>query len=138
MEEQTVSDLIKAINAKMRTQADAEFKKYDLTFSQVQVLCFIKKQGGETTQREIESFLKVSHPTVVGLVTRLEKNEYVSCARDEKDKRNKRVILTDKAKAIDKRLVKGKAEADQRLTESLSEKELAELTWLLKLVDANM
>ena len=132
MEEQTVSDLIKAINAKMRTQADAEFKKYDLTFSQVQVLCFIKKQGGETTQREIESFLKVSHPTVVGLVTRLEKNEY------EKDKRNKRVILTDKAKAIDKRLVKGKAEADQRLTESLSEKELAELTWLLKLVDANM
>ena len=138
MEEQSISELIKSISAKMRTQADSEFKKHGLTFSQAQVLCFIKKQKGETTQRAIEAYLNVSHPTVVGLVTRLEKSGFVTCSRDDVDKRNKLVRLTDKAASIDKKLTKSKAEADRHLTESLTEKELSELTWLLKLVDSNL
>ena len=138
MEEQSIGELIRSISRKMRNSADADLKKIDLTFAQLQVLGFVKQEGGETTQRRIEHYLNVSHPTVVGLVTRLEKNGYVACSRDENDRRNKLVKITEKAKNMEKKLTKSRKEAEARLVENLTEKEAEELAWLLKLVYTNM
>ena len=66
--------LIKQISDKMRANADAVFRKHGLTYSQVHVLSFVQACGGSATQKESEIYLDVSHPTIVGLVSRLEKS----------------------------------------------------------------
>lgn len=96
-----VGYLIKSINDKLKVRADAELKKYHLTMSQSRVLVYLRSRGGQATQKEIETFLDVAHPTVVGLVSRMEQNGYVTCWPCE-DGRNKYVKLTPQAEAIDK------------------------------------
>lgn len=58
--------LVKMIDDKMKVKADADLTHYDLTLSQCRVLTFLQSQEGQATQKEIEDFLEVSHPTVVG------------------------------------------------------------------------
>ncbi len=138
MEEAEIGTLIKKINDKMRTQADAVFRNYDLTFSQVRVLHFVREAGGSATQKEIGQHLCCSHPTVVGLVSRLEKNGFLETLKDETDRRNKLVRLTKKAVQTEKSLKARKEAIDARLTENLSEQEREELLWLLKLLYSGM
>ena len=89
--------LIKQISDKMRANADAAFRKHGLTFSQVHVLDFVLACGGSATQKEIEIYLGVSHPTIVGLVSRLEKAGFVTSHIDENNRRNKIVCVTSAA-----------------------------------------
>ncbi len=96
-----VGYLIKSINDKLKVRADAELKQYHLTMSQSRVLVYLRSRGGQATQKEIETFLDVAHPTVVGLVSRMEQNGYVTCWPCE-DGRNKYVKLTAQAEAIDR------------------------------------
>ena len=96
-----VGYLIKSINDKLKVRADAELKQYHLTMSQSRVLVYLRSRGGQATQKELETFLDVAHPTVVGLVSRMEQNGYVTCWPCE-DGRNKYVKLTPQAEAIDK------------------------------------
>ena len=81
--------LIKQISDKMRANADAVFRKHGLTYSQVHVLSFVQACGGSATQKEIEIYLDVSHPTIVGLVSRLEKSGFVTSHVDENNRETK-------------------------------------------------
>ncbi|MGN0184078.1 MAG: MarR family winged helix-turn-helix transcriptional regulator [Aristaeellaceae bacterium] len=99
MPDRDIGYLIKNINDKLKARADAELKKYRLTLAQSRVLAYLCSRGGQATQKEIEVYLEVSHPTVVGIVSRMEQNGYVTCWPSA-DRRNKNVKLTAQAEAI--------------------------------------
>ncbi len=128
-----VGYLIKSINDKLKVKADAELKKYRLTMSQCRVFAYLSSRGGQATQKEIEVFLDVSHPTVVGIVSRMEQNGYVTCRPDE-DKRNKNVKLTPQAEAIDTDLQKNMQSSEQMLLAPLSPEDQKRLRELLLVV----
>ena len=125
-----VGYLIKSINDKLTVRVDAELKQFNLTMSQCRVFLYLSSRGGQGTQKEIETFLGVSHPTVVGLVSRMEQNGYVMCWPCE-DGRNKNVKLTPKAEDIDKEMKKNKQANEQKLLEPLSPEESEKLRDLL-------
>ena len=125
-----VGYLIKSINDKLKVRADAELKQYHLTMSQSRVLVYLRSQGGQATQKEIETFLDVAHPTVVGLVSRMEQNGYVTCWPCE-DGRNKYVKLTPQAEAIDKDMQENMQASEQMLLEPLSPEDRERLRDLL-------
>ena len=125
-----VGYLIKSINDKLRVRADAELKQYHLTMSQSRVLVYLRSQGGQATQKEIETFLDVAHPTVVGLVSRMEQNGYVTCWPCE-DGRNKYVKLTPQAEAIDKDMQRNQLENEEMLLAPLSSEDRERLRDLL-------
>lgn len=100
MPQKDVGYLIKVINDKLKANADADLKQYHLTFAQSRVLAFLINSDGSATQKEIEVFLEVSHPTVAGIVSRMEQNGYLATRTDDNDKRNKIVSLTPRAKKI--------------------------------------
>ena len=125
-----VGYLIKSINDKLRVRADAELKQYHLTMSQSRVLVYLRSQGGQATQKEIETFLDVAHPTVVGLVSRMEQNGYVTCWPCE-DGRNKNVKLTEQAEAIDKDMQENMHANEEMLLAPLSPEERERLRDLL-------
>ena len=122
-----VGYLIKSINDKLAARADAELKQFNLTMSQCRVFLYLSSRGGQATQKEIEIF---AHPTVVGLVSRMEQNGYVTCWPCE-DGRNKYVKLTPQAEAIDKDMQRNQLENEERLLAPLSPEDRERLRDLL-------
>ena len=125
-----VGYLIKSINDKLKVRADAGLKQYHLTISQSRVLVYLRSRGGQATQKEIETFLDVAHPTVVGIVSRMEQNGYVTCWACE-DGRNKYVRLTPQAEAIDKDMQQNMHANEEMLLAPLSLEERERLRDLL-------
>lgn len=125
-----VGYLIKRINDKLAARADAELKQFNLTMSQCRVFLYLSSRGGQATQKEIETFLDVAHPTVVGLVSRMEQNGYVTCWPCE-DGRNKYVKLTPQAEAIDKDMQENMHANEEMLLAPLSPEEREQLRDLL-------
>lgn len=133
-----VGPLFKVIHERMQTAADADLKAQGLTFAQGQVIVFLAEHGSRALQKEIEASLGVSHPTVTGLVSRLEKSGFVRTWTDAEDRRNKVVELTDKARETGDRLRATMHERDRALLAGLDEREQAELIRMLKQVYANV
>ena len=125
-----VGYLIKRINDKLAVRADAELKQYHLTMSQGRVFLYLSSRGGQATQKEIETFLGVAHPTVVGLVSRMEQSGYVTCWPCE-DGRNKYVKLTPQAEVIDKDMQENMHANEEMLLAPLSPEEREQLRDLL-------
>lgn len=133
-----VGPLFKVIHERMQAAADADFKAQGLTFAQSQVIVYLTEHGNRALQKEIETSLGVSHPTVSGLVSRLEKSGFVRTWTDAEDRRNKVVELTDKARETGDHLHATMYERDQALLAGLDEREQAELVRMLKQVYANI
>ena len=79
MEQYPIGCLLKMITDKIKIQADANLAQHDLTLTQSRVLGYLARNGGTATQKEIEGFLQVSHPTVAGVIGRMEQKGFVSC-----------------------------------------------------------
>lgn len=138
MPQKDIGYLIKNINDKLKVRADADLKNNNLTLAQSRVLTFLDSKGGQTTQKEIEIFLEVSHPTVVGIISRMEQNGYLRCRVDEKDKRNKIVSLTEQAKALGDEMKQTIFANEQRLLASLSKDDIEKLKQMLLTIYNNL
>lgn len=130
--------LLKMINDHLKANADASLKGHDLTLSQSRVLNFISSQGNRATQKDIEDYLGVAHPTVVGIISRLEKNGFLSCYFDPDNKRNKIVCATEKAIRLEGILREEMKRTEERLTANLSPKEVNELHRMLEILYSNI
>lgn len=130
--------LIKNINDKLKVKADADLKQYNLTLTQSRVLTFLNRKGGQAMQKEIELFLKVSHPTVVGIVSRMEQNGYVTSWIDGNDKRNKIVKLTKQAEALGMDMEYSILSNEQKMLASLSDEDIERLREILLTIYKNL
>ena len=128
----------KLISDKLKVHADADLKNQGLTLAQSRVLTFLNEQDGIATQTEIEDYLQVSHPTVVGLVSRMEQNELVETWFDPENRRNKMVRLTEKSKKIGENMDEVTEQHDKALLNGLSEQEQAELNRMLNIILKNL
>lgn len=97
MQDEHIGYLMKAIHQQLKANVDAGLKRHGLTLAQGRVLCYLEQMGGEASQKEIETHLAVSHPTAAGLVSRLTQSGYIARRPNESDRRNKLVVLTEKA-----------------------------------------
>lgn len=138
MPHQDIGYLLKNITDKLKGKADADLKRYNLTFTQSQVLAFLHDNSGQATQKEIEMFLKVSHPTVVGVVSRMEQNGYVTCWFDAQDRRNKIVQLTRQAEEIGNEMNQNINQNEKLLLASLSDDEVQQLQRMLAILYNNL
>lgn len=131
MSSQDIGFIIKIISEKLKVHADADLKKRGLTISQARVLGFLEYHDGQATQKEIEQHLNVAHPTVVGLVQRLEKNGFLTCNVDPRDKRNRIIMQTKKAADMSMVLEKSLDDREAVLLSGLSDEEIDELRRIL-------
>lgn len=138
MPQKDIGYLIKNINDKLKVKADADLKHSNLTLAQSRVLAFLDSRGGQATQKEIEVYLEVSHPTVVGIISRMEKNGHLRCRVDETDKRNKIVALTEQAKALGEEMEQRILANEKMLLASLSEADIKKLKQMLLIIYNNL
>ena len=74
----------------------AALMQMDLTASQGPILGFIAHRKEAPCARDIEEEFRLSHPTVSGLLARLEKKGFIEFFPDETDRRCKRLRLCPK------------------------------------------
>lgn len=138
MPKKDIGYLIKNINDKLKVKADADLKRYNLTLTQSRVFAFLNSKGNQATQKEIEVFLEVSHPTVVGIVSRMEQNGYVTSWIDRNDKRNKIVKLTKQAEALGMDMEHRILSNERKMLASLSDEDIERLREMLLTIYKNL
>lgn len=129
--------MIKYISDKVRQKADNNLKDHNVTLSQVRVLNFLWRENGSCSQKQIEDFLQVSHPTVVGLVSRMEQSGYIQTSVSPDDKRNKIVTVTDSGMSLACELCRYMEDIDKRMLVGLTDEQQAQLADMLYIVVQN-
>ena len=129
---------MKWISDRIKQMSDAELSRLSLTYAQASILFFLEKRGGEATQKEIEDFLQVAHPTTVGLVSRMGKNGFVVCRPDQVDRRNKLVAMTEKAKAVYPEITSIRKRVGEHVMRGVSAKDKEELQRILSIMIQNI
>lgn len=138
-EERDIGFLFKQINMQIKKGIDKNLMEYDLTTSQSRVLFFIYFRGEDkTSMKDIEEHMKVTHPTVIGIVKRLEEKGFVTTSSDPEDRRVKLVTITQKTKKMIKKLDQGKGKMDEKLLKGFTEQETKELRRMLSRIEDNL
>lgn len=132
-----VAILIKKAALKFDRISNPIFGEYGLSASQYKVLMFLYAQNNHATRVvDLEQNFSMTHPTVLGLLKKLEEKGFTRRVSNPNDARGKLVALTEKAESMHQELEALGDAVENKLTEKLTEQEKAELLLLLrKLMD---
>ncbi len=132
MQEEKLSLLFRRIALAAKKDTDNALKKWDLTMSQAMVLEFLNNTTEENrTQKAVEQHFGLQHPTVSGILKRLEKSGFIRTATSETDRRAKTIFMTEKAWQADARAKAHQDEREAQLFEGMTKEELKTLRRLL-------
>ena len=129
----------KRIDEIMSMAANAHLKKYDITCSQANILFYMLEKGKNVVmQKEIEQEFGLRHSTIIGLLKRMEKNNFVRVEVNPEDHRCRQVILFDKAFELGSEMKEHRKYMDSLITGALNDEEEKELKKLLTKVYEHM
>lgn len=130
--EEPISFKIKKINERFLRDMNNRLKEDDLTYSQLTVLIFLRRnRSARTSLKDLCEALHITHPTGIGLIRRLSEKELVESRVDPDNRRCRIIKLTDKAEALLHKSFEHRQNMDQRLSGGLSEEEIATVKALL-------
>ena len=105
----------------------------DLTASQGRLMAFVAHRGQQPTYaRDVEAELHLTHPTVSGLLARLEQKGFVELKTDPSDRRSKQIVISGKGLACNERMHRVIVENESRIVQGFTEEEKALLAQLLQ------
>ena len=104
-----------------------------LTASQGRLMAFVARRGQQPTYaRDVEAELRLTHPTVSGLLSRLEQKGFVELRTDPEDRRFKRIYLLPKAWQLDERISRTLEENERKMTDGFTQQEREAFAALLQ------
>ncbi|MBR2684562.1 MAG: MarR family transcriptional regulator [Erysipelotrichaceae bacterium] len=130
--------LFKHIQHQIKERMNYEMKDCNLTSQQGYVLYILEQNGGSLSQKEIEDKLNVSHPTIVGIITRMENNGFVKTHLLETDRRIKIVELTEIAYQFKETVERNRSKLNEEIVKGMSEEEMETLEHLLNRINNNL
>ena len=110
----------------------------DLTAAQGQIMGYITHSKQPPCPKDIEQAFHLSHPTVSGLLSRLEKKGFIEFRPDENDRRSKRIHLLPKGRELDETMHQTILSTEARLVQGFSKAELDQFHDLLTRALHNM
>lgn len=128
----------KMIQIRMEHFMNQQLQALDLTASQGQIIGYLTHAKQPPCARDLEEFFRLSHPTVSGLLSRMESKGFVEIRPDEHDKRIKRIYLLEKGQACSRQIAQSIKDNDDRMVRGFSEEEAELFLRLLRRVIDNM
>lgn len=110
------------------TQALAEM---ELTSAQGRIMGYLALSKERPCAKDIEEKFHLSHPTVSGLLARLEKKGFIEFRPDEKDRRCKRIYMLPKGADCNDQIYRVIRENERKLVTGFSEAEKQQFSSLL-------
>lgn len=128
----------KRIHEMFCSRANADLKQIDLTYSQMEILFYLNHHRQPVSQKELCEVIQVSHPTMIGLIRRMEEKGLLICRTDSGDRRKNSIEMTDKSREILEHTKKRHQKDDEKLVKGFTEEEARLLNELLSRVYRNM
>ncbi len=110
----------------------------DLTGAQGMIIGYLSFSKEPPCPRDIEEAFQLSHPTVSGLLNRLEKKGFIALRPDEKDRRCKRIFILDKGRQVQNAMHQTICGIEERLVSGFTPEEQAQFTQYLTRAIHNM
>ena len=112
--------------------------KMDLTASQGRIMGLIARQESPPCPRDIEEEFGLSHPSVSGTLSRLEKKDFIQCRPDPEDRRCKRIYILPKGYACHERIEQIIRHTEQQVVQDFTPEEQAQFSRFLDRAISNM
>ena len=122
-----------------KQRVDQQFQEMELTAMQSYVLRYLHDRAGEVVYpKDIEQRFHLTHPTVSGLLARLEAKGFIVCTPDPDDRRCHRIALTDKGQLCQQDIQAHIDAMEQAMTSGMTDAEQAQLHDLLARLTDNL
>ena len=125
---------VRILSQAIRQAIDRKLCDLDLTGQQSFIIRYLSERQGEVVERRFN----LTHPTVSGLLQRLESKGFLTCESDPDDRRYKRIVLTEKAAECQKEIWQHILTIEQTMTAGMQESEIDTLVRLLDLATKNL
>ena len=132
---------IKIISKLLTQNITNSITTLDLTSSQARVLgylCCRTQRQEKVYPRDIERDFRFTHPTVSGLLQRLETKGYLCSEPSAEDRRCKQILVTKRALEANQQVLDQLAASEQRLVSDMSSEEINQLKNLLDRMIQNL
>lgn len=128
--------LIRILHSCSGQAMTAALTSVELTGAQGHIMGYITHQPEPPCARDLEEAFQLSHPTVSGILSRLEQKGFIEMRPDEQDRRCKRIYVMEKGLQLDETMHRVMRENEEKLVKNFTEeeKELFQ-TLLLKAID---
>jgi len=131
--EWSLGDLLLDLRRNIRESIRHEGLKYDLTFSQIEVLHFIGPKG-MVTMRNIANYLKITPPSATEIVKEMEIKRLVERKNNKGDRRIVYVTLSSMSRKLYVSISKRKNSILKKMISKLSEKDRQNLKRIIKIL----
>lgn len=126
-----------AVSNRIQTFGDEQFT--DITMKQHFMMIVLELYGEKSpTLSELADTVGCSYQNIKRMATNLEKNNYISIVEDDKDKRKRHIIMTDKLRKMDESSMKMTQAFMEGLYSGISDEELGFVVNVLKKMDDNI
>ena len=113
-------------------------EELELTAAQGHIMGYLNHCDSPPCPRDVEERFQLSHPTVSGILSRLEQKGFVELQPDGNDRRCKRIRVLPKGVECHQRIHEAIAANEERLVQSFTEDEQEQFRQLLERAIANM
>lgn len=110
----------------------------DLTASQGRIMGYIAHRSQPPCARDIEEHFHLSHPSVSGTLSRMEKKGFLTFLPDENDRRCKRIHILPKGMECQERMEQTIRSLEQKLVKDFTPEEQAQFSAFLDRAIQNM
>lgn len=124
--------LARVLHACADQAVTAALTQMDLTAAQSHVLGYITHRKEPPCPRDIEEAFQLSHPTVSGILSRLEQKGFIELRPDEQDRRCKRIYLRPKGWELNEMMHQTIRATEEKMVQNFTEEETAQFTDLLR------
>ena len=117
---------------------NAELEKMDLTAAQGHIMGYLAHTKHPPCPRDIEEEFHLSHPTVSGLLSRLEQKDFIRLETDPEDRRVKRIYVQPKGEECHDRMHRVIRANELRMVQGFTQEEKEAFALLLSRAIENM
>lgn len=110
----------------------------ELTAAQGHIMGYLAHADKPPCPRDLEEAFHLSHPTVSGLLARLEKKDFIEFRPDETDRRCKRICIKPKGMACHETMQRVIRENEEKMVSDFSEAERVQFAAFLERAMGNM
>ena len=116
----------------------AALEEMDLTAAQGRIMGFVAHQQEPPCPRDIETEFHLSHPTVSGLLSRLEQKGFIQLRSDPLDRRCKRIYIQARGLECHQAMHQTILSIESRLVQDFTEEEKQQFSIFLQKAISNM
>jgi MarR family transcriptional regulator for hemolysin len=122
--DESIGCWIALTNQALRRAVAARLADEEITLRQWEVLACLALKGEDVSQVELADMLGIEAPTLVGVLTRMERDDWLTRESCTQDRRRKLIRPTSKAQAVWGRMVDCCHEVREQATQGISRQEL--------------